>query len=463
MSRIKIAATSIILSLSLSASQLLYYSDEVHYKSSRDDSFVGFGNNLHVVCGVDRAVLESRGSAPKDSSLSSTYAKVSSLRDTLDLLELKRTYLKSLLANSRYKDRSASKMIDEASILADEELRIAKESQKSRDELDKISQKLSKAGLTLDMRALYIAQECQDPTIIINPRALIIKPSYEAVADGAKIKLTHKLTLTNRSGVDIDAKDATLYTYALNEPIRVQKFMPWRLEVGLANKELYRSAMMADGAMVQKVGLARSARVSVKQRNASRYDLKNLQIKADGSTQDVVVSTYKLPYEAQLIVYPYSDRRVYMSYEFKPDSQIKYHKWRVSSGDRVNENGVGRYVDGIYQLYAYIDRDIEIERTRDIFKESEGFFSGTKKRDGYRLNITNHAPTSKNLRIIERIPLSTSDKIEVADVSIEPKGLKYTISKDGKLTIDTTLKPKDRLKIEVKFVIKHDKDIEIRY
>ena len=55
----------------------------------------------------------------------------------------------------------------------------------------------------------------------------------------------------------------------------------------------------------------------------------------------------------------------------------------------INENAVGEYRDGKYDLYTKVEEDIKIVRKPIVNKEREtGIFGGTaRKKDGFTLTL----------------------------------------------------------------------------
>ncbi len=458
----RVFASLFLLNIALVASELSYYSDQIYYKSDRSDGFVGFGNNFRVECNADNMVLVPKKVLPKDSSLTPLFSEIDLLKTSLKSDRLYKKTLVQLSKKLEYSSRSAKDMLSDTEILSNKMSLVQNRIDDNTFKLEVLKKRVAKSSLRVDAKAMYMGADCEDPTVVMNSYAVTIKPHLSAVVGSKTIELTQMLEFSNRSGVDIRADRGIFYTYAINEPLRVLEFYPWRVErASNLNNQLY----MSEAAVIHKGITTRAVAdtMSVKQLDLSRYELKDLDLKADGSISRIFVSKESVPFERLRVVYPYLDKRVYMTFALSPSHQIKHHIWTLVDSDRETKRALGRYEDGKYRLYAYVDHDVEVKRVVDVKRDSEGIFYGKEQKDGYTINITNHSDKTKQLRIVERIPLSTSDKIEVKDVVVKPKGVKYTIDKRGELVIDMDLKAKSTKKISVSFVVEHDKDIEINF
>jgi hypothetical protein len=201
--------------------------------------------------------------------------------------------------------------------------------------------------------------------------------------------------------------------------------------------------------------------------DAREYKIDALDLPSVGMPVDVPVTSWNAPLVCEIKAYPYRNTSAFNVCSFTPKYQIDSNRWKVRSGDvMLNESAVGLYSKGTYELYTNIDEDIKIERKRIVNKEREtGIFGGTaRKKDGFVLTLTNKSDKEKTLRLIERIPTSTSDEIEVKLLEISSnEKIDYKMLKEGKIEMEITLKPKESKKIEVLFEISYDKDLKIRY
>ena len=78
--------------------------------------------------------------------------------------------------------------------------------------------------------------------------------------------------------------------------------------------------------------------------------------------------------------------------------------------------------------------------------------------------MTNKSDKSKTITLVDRIPASTTDEIEVKLLEVRSdRKVNYNMLKDGKIEMKITLSGQESKKIEVLFEISYDKDLKISY
>ncbi|MGB5505493.1 MAG: DUF4139 domain-containing protein, partial [Sulfurovum sp.] len=201
--------------------------------------------------------------------------------------------------------------------------------------------------------------------------------------------------------------------------------------------------------------------------DAREYKIENLALPSTGVPVDVKVLTWKTELSCDVRAYSYENTRAFHVCSFNPKYQIDSNRWKIKSSDEmINENGVGEYRKGTYNLYTKVEEDIQIERKRIVNKEREtGIFGGTvRKKDGFTLTLINKSDKVKSITLIERIPTSTTEEIKSKLLSINSeKKVNYKILKDGQIEMKLTLTAHENKKIEVLFEISHDKDLKVNY
>ncbi len=463
MKRMSIAAAAVtVVAVFASAAPLEYYSDEVHYKPARYDGFAGFGSWIKARCHRSPVVLLPREKAPEDASLSEVYERFRDSKAILERTEAELKMLEKAAEEMEYENADARQVISNTAALAERKVNIGNERRLARLRYDAALKQLSAAGQNDRLLPMYLAVPCEAPELIVPSYKLSIRPRYRATIDEANEKITVEevLELQNRSGVDIRAEKGVFHTYPLHESLRRLEFRPW-----VINRPSVRArskAMAAEDAMPVMAAVSASA-PAAKRVNDKTYTLEHLDLPADGSKVVLPVSETTLPVETQRVVYPFLDTRVFMTYLFEPKTRVMSPRWQVSAGDTVSDSAFGEYEKNRYRLYVSVDRDVRVRRKRDIHADSQGFFTGAKIKDGYTVELTNLSDRLKPIRVIERIPVSTTDRIEVTDLRISPSDLPYKRGKEGKLTFMLTLLPHATRVIHVGFTVKHDRDVPVRY
>ena len=220
-------------------------------------------------------------------------------------------------------------------------------------------------------------------------------------------------------------------------------------------------------AMEDEVSIVASSVPVASYVDAREYKIENLTLPSTGLPVNVQVTSWTSMLSCEIKAYPYTNARAFKVCSFEPKQQIDSNKWKVKSAKvTINKNAVGEYRDGKYNLYTKVEEDIKIIRKPIVKKEREtGIFGGTaRKKDGFVLTLTNKSDKSKTLTLIDRIPTSTTDEIEVKLLEIKSdKKVNYKILKDGQVEMKITLAANVRKKIEVLFEISYDKDLKINY
>lgn len=298
--------------------------------------------------------------------------------------------------------------------------------------------------------------------------------SYEANLNEKDITVTQKLNIVNRSGIDLEAKEAMFYYRRANPYVRAVHFSPWVVHKYEPRKNsMHKKAKVSAAPMMELSMVADSAAGDVmpipvvSYEDAREYKITNLSLPSTGVALDVQVQTWKSAVHCDIKAYPYVNTKAFHVCSFEPKYQIDANSWKVKSGEKViNEQAIGEYADGTYNLYAKLEEDIKILRTPIVKKEREtGIFGEVvRKKDGFTLSVTNKSDKVKTLTLIERIPTSTTQEIKSKLLSLKSKTkIDYKLLKDGKIEIYLTLNANESRKIEVLFELLYEKDVKVSY
>jgi len=317
--------------------------------------------------------------------------------------------------------------------------------------------------------------------LTIPQRHVSFSTTYEAnISDNKEITVTQNLSIVNRSGVDIEADTAMFYYRSAQQYVQPIHFNPWVVSKYVPRKVAYKNSMSkrksAKMLFDMEMPMAENAKMAgdmvpsapiASYEDAREYKIQNLTLPSTGVPLEVKVLTWKAALACEVRAYPYVNQRAFHVCSFTPKYQIDANSWKVMSGTEViNENAMGEYRKGTYNLYTKVEEDIQIQRKSIILKEREtGIFAGTaRKKDGFTLTLTNKSDKEKTLTLIERIPTSTTDEIKAKLLSIKSKKkVNYQILKDGQIEMKIVLAGNETKKIEVLFEISYDKDIKVNY
>lgn len=470
--RMRIWLLSSILVLAAQASSLKYFADEVQYTPDNFMGFVGFSPQARVECDGRELPLAASAQMPQGCALCEAYATLQTVNERLIAVQAERQLLDAMQAKSSYENVRAEQLLEDARMTARRKAALTYEIDALMMERKAAEAQFRQAGLGSSVKPHYTPQSCVHPTITLPSHLLQIRSSNVAKIEGDKITVTDVLRFRNRSGVDIAADTGIFYTYPLHDSMPMHDFSPWVIrEARPAPIKRSFAGMAKDRVMAEEVmpmvapKPEMTASVSeVSRLSDKRYALKQLILPADGSEIRADVAAWDAAVQADLIVWPYRDTRVFVTYTFEPKARIQDSTWEVHDGEMTQRERFGRYEKQRYRLFAYIDRDVTVTRKRLLHKNKDGFFSGPKTDDGYELELTNLSNRVKTVHIVERIPVSTTDKISVKEVTISPRALDMKLdAKEGRIDSWLTLEPNESRKVTVKFTVSHDSDVKPQY
>lgn len=450
----------------LLASQLSVYQDKTLYTYTPDNTFIGLTKNIKAQCDRQSIATQNSIDCPSNQRLCSLYHEAEKLNTHIRANAENSHILDKLVTLPQPANIDAKSWIAAARSVAEEKAALLTEREKLAYQNKMLKQRFARE--TRSTLPLVLAQPCKKELTLTLPFGYItFQPLYEANLPGnGEIEVTQKLSLRNRSGVDIKADKAYFYNTVASQPLYPVHFNPWI--VSEAKTYLPRNkALMMNDAMVQSKAMARRVSSAAPKANylqSREYAVTDLVLPSTGETKEVPVMTWKVPVNCGLESYPYRRNDVFQVCRFTPKFQIEQHQWKYfEQGKLANEKAVGEYEGNFYTLYTKRDQDIKIVRKPIVKHEKEsGIFGSTvRKKDGFRLEVINKSNAVKKLRIIERIPVSTTDKINVKLLTV--KGAKYTLKKEGKIVMPLTLKAHEHKEIEVLFELSYDKDLKVAY
>jgi hypothetical protein len=455
------------------SSSLSVYQDQAIYNYSAKSTFIGFTKGVKAKCDGNTIDLNTVTSCPDDKRLCKDLNSLRETEQKLNSLKANSKVLEQLISLPQPTSFDADAWVRSAKVVGEEQARLFDRTTLTAEEF-KLKQ-LAFQKQAPSKQALISNNICTNDMELTIPYGYVsFSTSYEADMENEKeVKVTQYLSLVNRSGIDIKADSAMFYYRSANQYVRPVHFNPWivsKYEEQLRRRIAKRSKSkkrMSDEVMME-ASMAASVAVPVASYvDAREYKIDNLTLPSTGLPIDVQVTSWTSPLNCEIKAYPYSNTRAFSVCSFEPKYQIDNNSWKVRSGKvTINEKAVGEYRDSKYNIYTKVEEDIKILRKPIVKKEREtGIFGGTaRKKDGFVLTITNKSDKSKTITVVDRIPTSITDEIEVKLLEIKSdKKVNYQILKDGQVEMKITLAANERKKIEVLFEISYDKDLKINY
>ncbi len=447
--------------VSLHASQFELYRDGALYTFKPSGSFVGFvPKESRAECRQESVSLVPMPECPAGVRLCEERERIE--RYALDSAEAQRQmhYIEVLMKRVKVEEPKRVLELSEAAAARYAELQKRKRS----DDMQVKWRKEAFLKQAASMDPLHLSRRCDDEVKLTIPgRFITFDMHYEAdIAEKDAITIVQHLGLSNRSGIDITAREAMLYYRPMHSYLRPIRFQPWVLRDRSRPqvRTLQKGAvpMAADAVPVPEEGAAYEG---VQRQKARNYRIRGLKLPSSGERIDIALQKWRNGAERGEVVHPYRDRRVYRVVRFRPDRPIETNRWRIRSGEKVIATNVaGEFVDGRYTLFLSVDEDLVVERERMILKERESFFGGTlRKKDGYIVRVVNQSDEAKELSVVERIPVATRSDVEVKLLEVTSnRSMKYRLHEKGRLTIDLTVPPRAQAEVRVLFEVSFDKE-----
>ena len=459
----------------LQASSLAVYQDKTFYSYTPQQNFIGFAQNIQAKCKGSILPIGEMSMCPPEDRLCKLLTHVEQLKEKEAGIQANIKVLEQLISLPQPSTFDAVAWINAASLTGEEEARLSTLSNKLKKELNIEQNNFQKqAPRTIALKTL---KTCQSELEITIPHGIHFSTLYEAnMQEDKEVEVTQFLSIVNRSGIDIEAKSANFYYRASHQYVNPIHFNPWIVSKYVPRvKRMYKKSMMKmsmpmEMSMVEDEAMAAGdvAPMPVASyEDAREYKINNLTLPSTGVPLEVKLLSWKAPLHCNVRAYPYVNTRAFHVCSFSPKFQIDSNRWKIKSSDVVlNENAVGEYRDGTYNLYTKVEEDIQIQRTPIVQKEREtGIFGGTaRKKDGFTIRLTNKSDKEKTLTVIDRIPTSTTEEIKSKLLSVKSdKKVDYKMLKDGKIEMHIALAAHESKKIEILFEIAYDKDLKVNY
>jgi len=457
------------------SSSLSVYQDKTIYSYSAKSTFIGLIKNVKAKCDGNSMNFKTILTCPEDKRLCKDLISLKETEQKLNSIKANSKVLEQLITLPQPTSFDANSWITSAKIVGEEQAKLFEEAKNSTEELRLKERAFQKQAPSKNI--LTSSEICSNDMELTLPYGYVtFSTSYEAdIKNGKEVKVTQYISLKNRSGVDIEADTAMFYYHSANQYVRAIHFNPWIV----AKYELRQKRVVPKRAMLQKLKMSSSRDMAdevsmvtspvpvASYIDAREYKIDNLTLPSTGLPIDVQVTSWSSALTCEIKAYPYFNSRAFKVCSFVPKQQIDSNTWKVKSDKvTINENAMGEYRNGKYNIYTEVEEDIKIIRKHIVKKEREtGIFGGTaRKKDGFLLTVTNKSNKNKIVTLIDRIPTSTTDEIKVKLLKVKSnKKVNYKILKDGKIEMKITLAANETKKIEVIFEISYDKDLKISY
>jgi len=453
----------------LAMGSLEIYRDGVKYRYVPVDDYVGFIRGASATCGEREIALLTRKKCPEAKRLCKEGKEIETLRLELESVRDSLAMVNSWVKAAKLGEVDAAKWLSAAEKMGKQQAEWRMKERFMEAELGSREKHFRQQVSGTEPR--FLSRLCKEELELTLPPGLIdTRIVNVAQLEAEKIKVTHYLSLRNHSGVDISSKDARIYARNFHRDLRPVHFQPWVVRP-VPKEEL--ASRSFKGGEKKRMVLAMEAEmaapvpaVSTPERLGYRdYAVGKIELPSTGEEIRVRINGYEVPRKCEELSYPWRSSAVYVACRFTPKTAVESDRWILKKGRRlISENAYGEYYRGKYLLFVDRDDAVQIRRKGVVEKErSSGIFGGKiRRKDGYVLELDNKSDRQKTVKIIERIPSSTSDAIKVKLLKLEG-AIQESLDEEGRLVMQVVLAPREHKTVKVLFELSYDKDLKIRY
>ena len=311
-------------------------------------------------------------------------------------------------------------------------------------------------------------------------------PSYDikAVDIDKPVKLEYRAKVYNNSDIDWKNIKIKLSTADPNLSITKPVLNPWYLQYKTYNYNYKKGYVKAEGYIQNKIQTKNMPIVSQNEESSGEKVVIS-DTYADAEIPELsaefnIKKTYDIPSDDKPYIVDINEYKLPATYKHYAVTKLDRDVFllaRITGWQDLNliEGPANVYYSGTYLGQAFIDirnvkdtldlslgRDGKVLVTRTKLKAySSSKIIGTKRKETmtYQLIARNNRKTVINLQILDQIPISQTDEIEVKVLDLSGAQANETT---GKLTWKLKLKPGEIKKINLSFEIKYPKNKEIQ-
>lgn len=297
-------------------------------------------------------------------------------------------------------------------------------------------------------------------------------PVYRASVGGEMegVDLAMMAEIVQTTGEDWE--DATL-TVSNAVPVRagrLPELSPWRLSYTQPTPLREKAGVMRSMEMADTVGAAPQAEAVRKETALSFEYTLPVSVTIASREKETIVPILTRAIEGEFYHYavPVLGADAYLVCEAAADRELLpgpvsvFFENRYTGRMILEEKGPGER----FTLGLGIDRSIRVEQAKIKDKATETAFFGRIERDSiirelsYRITAENLKETPVTLRVMDRVPVSMTDRITVKDVGFSPAPARRNVEeKEGVMQWDLELPPGGQAEIAIGFTVTYPKDM----
>jgi len=310
--------------------------------------------------------------------------------------------------------------------------------------------------------------------------------TVRALPDSSEIELTVTGLIQQRSGENWENVKAQLSTASPAIESRPGELDPWTLDIYVPRPVQRTAAKSKDervlggvvgGVLGGVVGEVASRPVEVREAELDtaailesgihlNFEIKrSVDIPSDGAPHKVPIDAQKLKVKFDYVAVPKLKEAMFLRGSVK--NTLAYPFLPGSADLFIIQDFVGTaqipYVAANEEAKMYFGEDGQIKVKYERVKKEKinpGFLGKTEKLHlVYKITVHNLRKTAAEIELMDQLPISQNDKIEIKDVNIQPAQSKK--DEKGILTWKLTLAPQEKKEITLEFTIEYPKDANI--
>ncbi len=458
---IKILITLLITTI-LSASVEIYQ-DKVKQTLLPKEKFIGFNANIYAYDKYNdlKIIKQECNESQKKSCISSK--KISKLEIKIKSLKNQKDALSLSLTKLSIKINNPEQTIYFVEIVSNKIANISNDIKANQNLL--IIEKNKKSSPTQD--AYYFEKK---PKNIVNIefRGIDFFSEYDLNIDQNIIN--HNIVLNNRSGIDIKNSQAKVIDRRLSGLSPNFAFIPRKISQRDINKKNTKKSSISRK-ISYDIEMITSAALIAKKESTRYYKIDNFTLVSNGLNKKYTVEEQKIEI-SKVLQWNVWEKKVFEVVTIPYKTVLESNNINLIYNDLKTKKIYPRRDGKNLIINIAQEYDIEVnKKSIPNFSQSKGFInSDTLITNGFKLTLSNLSKNHKKLKIIERIPVSTNEDIEVEFSEVweiiknDRKKVAFSYDKKiGKLELFISLDSEVSRVFEYKYSIRHPKKVRIFY
>jgi len=459
---IKIAIALLITTI-LSASVEIYQ-DKVKQTLLPKERFIGFNANIYAYDKYNdlKIIKKECNDFQKQSCISTK--EISKLETKIKSLKSQKNALSLSLTKLSMKIDNPEQTISFVQTVSDKIAEIDNSIKNNQNLL--IIEKSKKSSPTQDA---YYFEEKPKNIVNIEFRGISFYSEYNLNIDQNTI--SHNIVLNNKSGIDIKNSQVKVIDRRLSGLSSNRAFIPRKISQHYRDtnrKNIMKSSISRRASYDAE--MMDSAPIAVKE-STRNYKIYNFTLASNGLNKKYTVEEQKIEI-SKILQWNVWERQVFEVAIIEYKTVLESNNINLIYNDLKTKNIHPRRDGKNLIINIAQEYDVEVnKKSIPNFSQSKGFInSDTLITNGFKLTLSNLSKNPKELKIVERIPVSTNEDIEVKLSEVweitknNRKKVAFSYDKKiGKLELFVLLNSEESRVFEYKYSIRHPKKVQIFY